>query len=116
MTEDMINWKKAFTALYNASKRGIFITESDGHWWIECSTVAGNCEDFNYGLLLQENGVCVNNKIYDGPLQALKVIHESLVMCGREGLFEEVEYFGSFESEDYLSRITRTTKGNGGLF
>jgi len=32
------------------------------------------------------------------------------------GRFEEVEYFGSFESEDYLSRTTITTKGNGGLF
>jgi hypothetical protein len=105
-----IDYKKAFSALYSASKLGIFITEADGHYWINCCDV----DQFNFNKVLHEFGVLVNNKIYEGPLQALSVINKALKLCGyEEGLDVNLDEFGSPKLDE--SRIDIVEKGKGGL-
>ena len=114
----MTDWKKMFMLLANANNLGIYVTEADGHWWIESEPT----EYMDYNETLCVNGIRVNNKIYGGILEALAVIDESLKLCKRRGIedsgldnvySQNKEYHGEFKPA--MGRIDKVKNGEGGL-
>jgi hypothetical protein len=102
---------------------GLSIQQADGHRWIY-SSPSERYEWFDE--LLKKNGISINNKIYGGVVEAVKVVDEALMMCGVKGGLMEIYDDEYFENEEYSvfdcsvgnvkSRITKSKPGNGGIY
>jgi hypothetical protein len=98
---------------------GCSLIGRDGHIFI-----VENYFDDDYvsklSIILKEAGVCLNNKIYGGILQALDTIDEALRLAGSKNLLERY-----IENKDRMffgnpgigvSRIDIQEKGQGGIY
>ena len=100
---------------------GCSLIGRDGHIWIEGNNLDDN-GDFVSELskILKEAGVCLNNKIYGGILEALDTIDEALRLAGSKNLLDRyIEnkdriFFG--EPGVGISRIFLKEKGQGGIY
>ena len=94
---------------------GIYITHQDGHRWIESAQL----ENYNYSEELSKHGILVNNKIYGGVKEAIKVIDETWKMMYDRTLTDEFD--STYDVNDDIEyiwghkRIDMTTEGHGGL-
>ena len=86
---------------------------ADGHIWIYCDN---NC-DRSLGSILTEAGICLNNKIYGGVLEALDTIDMALSEAEALPLIkhysDEIQFLGSPGAAK--SRIDKTEQGQGGI-
>ena len=77
--------------LIAAMQMGILIYNQDGHRWIECvgEPYLPYDRDVNaFIAILEEAGICINNKIYGSHREALFVIDEALQKAGSSTLLE----------------------------
>jgi len=106
---------KYFKLLLAANYLGIFLQVANGHWYIRCEDTIQT--DWNFGRFLSDHGISFNDKIYNGPLEALATIDEAFRMVDGRGILEHAYtddwYMGKFEVGK--GRLSRVKKGEGGL-
>ena len=106
---------KYFKLLLAANYLGIYIQMADGHWYVRCEDIVQN--DWNFSDFLREQGISFNDKIYNGPLEALATIDEAFRMVDGRGILEHAYtdnwYMGEFEVGE--GRLDKVKKGEGGL-
>ena len=76
-------YETAFKMLLAANYRGVRIGIADGHWWLEFEDEVANGKSL--AQTLDESGILCNEKVYDGPLQALARIDAAVQACNTDG-------------------------------
>jgi hypothetical protein len=105
-----INYENLFKTLIRLNELGIYITTADGHYWIHYETL----DYSDFGKLLEKNGVLLNNKIYNGFIEAIATAAQALELCDvkLDLTFDDGELFPSGYAAD---RIACVERGKGGL-
>lgn len=113
----MTNYEKMFKQLFVLGNGGVYLELADGHTWISYDENA----EHSIEVILRNNGIAVNNKIYGGIAEALDTMDEALQKAGQPSL---VQQYDELVQDFYFigkggagsNRIEKVNPLHGGIF
>jgi hypothetical protein len=112
-----MDWDVFAKKILALNNLGIYITQADGHYWIQSAEEELYIDGLGYSTgsdFLCEKGISLNNKIYGGFVEAVNTVFLAFEMAGHKIKldFEDIEFTPRPAEEN---RISIVKKGCGGI-